>query len=328
MINLIEDKFLLASILQKSVRLGLADTAKETATQLFTIDKSYLMYRSMIIAFEDIGIANPQLIKDITKFKWGVRRFKEMDIDFCTYFQNLSKNMANSQKDRTACDATYLIRLAYNKEDTQMLEHPIISPIYNAWRALGEKRYPLSSLSTGVCVDNLDLFLDMTSHQATFSREEISNMYNTQVDPFFIAIAFLEHSSAVITENTVGEMYHNIPLSALDGHTAIGKMVLRDYARTMKNKFSLSEEGFVELLKMCLFRVEGQVVTPRVDYDKAIEIKKIIQQKELAYKFSHISWRDYIELGKKIKQDLPIINEKRKSKLEYYYKLNSKSLKI
>lgn len=325
MINLIDDKFLLASILQKSIRRGLPESARQTAAQLFTIDKNYLMYRSMIIAFEDIGVANPILIKDITQFKWGVRKFKERQIDFCSYFENLAVQMADSNKDRTACDSTYLIKLAYLHRDAEVLEHPIVSPVYNAWRALGNKRYPLTQENKE---DNLDFFLDMTANQETFSREEISSMYSTQVEPFFIAIPFLEHNCSNLSSNPVGEIYKEVPLSALDGHTSIGKSILRDYARKMKNSFSLDQENLVNLLKMCLFRVEGQVVTPRLDYDKAIYIKKIIQQKELFYKFPHIPWSDYVSLGKELKQDLPLINDLRKKKLDYYYKDNYSSPKI
>lgn len=329
MINGISDKYLLASILQKSIRLGLQETAVDTVEQLYIIDKSYLMYRLMIIAFEDVGIANAQLIKDITRIKWGVRSFQASNINFLDYFKDVAQQLACSNKDRSLCDAVYLVKIAYLNNDFSLLNsNSILSSIYKAWNILGNNRYKLDAVAN-TSSDNLDdflLFVEKNKVNNLFNTEDFKNIYKTQVEPFFLALAFLDSSNAKVIKTNIDKstLLGNIPFSAIDGHTAIGVYTLKQYSQMFKQneKFSLSSDQFLSLLKMCFFRVEGQLVNPRLVYDDALMIKDIIQKKELNYRFAHILWSDYIELGKKIKADLSIINEIRENKINYEFKRN------
>lgn len=324
MVNDISDKYLLASILQKSIRLGLQETTVDTVEQLYTVDKSYLMYRLMIIAFEDVGIANVQLIKDITRIKWGVRIFQENNINFLDYFKDVAQQLASSNKDRSLCDAVYLVKIAYLNNDFSLLNsNPILSCIYKAWNILGNNRYKLDTVAN-TSNDNLDdflLFVEKNKVNNLFTTDDFKNIYKTQVEPFFLALAFLDPSKAKVVKTDIDKstLLGNIPFSAIDGHTAIGVYALKQYSKRFREneRFSLSPEQFLSLLKMCLFRVEGQAVNPRLVYDDALMIKDIIQKKELNYKFTHILWQDYVELGKKIKADLSIINEIRENKINY-----------
>ena len=59
-----EDKWLLVSCLQKSVRKGFVDLAIDYASKLYDLERSYLVYRLSIIAVEDVGLGNLSLVNE------------------------------------------------------------------------------------------------------------------------------------------------------------------------------------------------------------------------------------------------------------------------
>lgn len=326
----INDKYLLASILQKSIRLGLTQSAKEAATALFQIDKNYLMYRMMIIAFEDVGLGNLELMKDITSYRWGVRKFKERNIDFLTYFQDLSEKLCSSLKDRTACDATYLLSLAYGAKDIDNVcqQIPALSEIWKTWSTLGFKRYAINEHKLDT-EDNVEAYIKEVNLITSKDNAYLNDFYSTQVDPFFLSVPILD--KYLLPENTIKSESMadyslnfltdgaTFPLSAVDGHTRLGanciKTFLNKHQKEIYSFFSqsnlISSEDIYLMTKKCLFRVEGQNVNPKLIYPVALEIKDLVQKKECEYFFHQVKWGEYITLGKFLKNHLNEINDLR-----------------
>lgn len=96
------DKWRLASHIQKSVRQGKADHARWGALELSKIDRSYLSYRLSVIAVEDVGAGDPDLIWDIMKDGWGKKVIEEKGgVEFLI---ETAVRYANAVKDRLPCD--------------------------------------------------------------------------------------------------------------------------------------------------------------------------------------------------------------------------------
>ncbi len=330
----IDDKYLLVSILQKSIRLGMTQSAREAATKLFEIDKNYLMYRMMIIAFEDVGLGNFDLMKDITSYKWGVRKFKERNIDFLTYFQELSDKLCASLKDRTACDATYLLSMAYGANDIDNVcrSIPAMGEIWKSWQTLGFKRYPINDRKGEE--DNLEAYIKEIDAITGTNNSYLNDFYSTQVDPFFLSIPILRKylTPTHISESASKADFNlsfltndcDFPLGAVDGHTRIGANCIKTFLNKnqkeimslFKQSHLISSEDLYLLTKKCLFRVEGQNVNPKLLYPLALEIKDLVQKKECEYYFPQVNWLEYIQLGKFLKQHLSEINALRISQLK------------
>ena len=93
------DKWLLASLLQKSIRRGDATYASAAADVLTTIDVTYLARRLPVIAYEDVGIANFPLVDAV--------RHASRDLtngDASARAARIACTLAGSVKSRTACD--------------------------------------------------------------------------------------------------------------------------------------------------------------------------------------------------------------------------------
>ena len=347
-LNNIDDKYLLASILQKSIRLGLTVSSQGAVEQLFKLDKNYLMYRLMIIAFEDVGIANLELMKRITSFKWGVRKFKEKNIDFLTYFNSLSIELAQSAKDRSAADAVYLLSLAHQHNDIKSVcdQNEVLAQIWQSWNILGFQRYSPGALKSEM-PDNLQAY-KLYLAQLFRRREEdflyVDNFYSTQVEPFFLSLPVLgQYTPASVPgeaepqslpyapthltplSDASQQLRTDFPLSAIDGHTRNGSMAIRkfifEHTQELREIFSpttIDNELLYQIVKKCLFRVEGQTVTPQLKYSRAVEIKALCQQKECEYFFPQVSWAQYVNLGKLIKSNLFKLDLYRLETLEGY----------
>lgn len=92
--TLLYDRWLLASLFQKSIRRGLKPGASNCAATLKSVDNSYLKRRLGVVALEDVSIANPEAV---------AAYFAEFDADttitaFCS-----------GPKNRDACDLCWIV---------------------------------------------------------------------------------------------------------------------------------------------------------------------------------------------------------------------------
>ncbi len=95
------NKWLAASCLQKSIRRGLPDTAQSAATALLSLDPDYAFTRLGVIAFEDIGLGNPDLCGAVLLAR---RKAIRNQVDEAQLLHYLVDQCVTSTKDRTATD--------------------------------------------------------------------------------------------------------------------------------------------------------------------------------------------------------------------------------
>ena len=101
------DQWLLASLLQKSIRRGQSDYAAAAAIVLADLVPDYLARRLAVIAYEDVGIAAPSLLlftKQVAASLPFLPPADRRDVS-----ASLADRLANSVKSRAACDIVSLL---------------------------------------------------------------------------------------------------------------------------------------------------------------------------------------------------------------------------
>lgn len=326
------DKFILASCLQKSIRIGYEQAASECAKRLWQIDKSYLMYRLRVIAFEDIALANKDLMSQELVQKWGVREFASKQIDPLAYFSSLSVKMAKSAKDRTSCD---LLFLTANKESLKNYSisaelEKKIQKNQEICLALGSKRFNvLPEISADSKDEKLEdnvkaLQVYCEEHNCCFNDQDIAKFYATQATPFFLsslALGCSDKEEKQISSYTSEEnfSFSQHCLSFIDGHTKDGSTILFKYFKLHESDICAllpisvtSDQHRLRLiLKICLFRLEGQQVNLQLKYPLSQEIQTLAQRIEFELLCPGVSWSNYIKLAKHMKMNMDYINSQR-----------------
>ena len=70
-----EDKWLLASEMQKAVRRGMGDRAQKAAERLYQVDRAYMAYRLGVIVTEDLLAGGGVRAEWFTQNPWGAKHF-------------------------------------------------------------------------------------------------------------------------------------------------------------------------------------------------------------------------------------------------------------
>lgn len=167
-----QDRYILASALQKSIRRGLSGYALQYAAILGQEDYNYLIYRLGIILTEDIGVSNTTLLNEYLNLKISKKSIEaEGGMNF---INNIIQKACISIKDRSSCDLAYfssnitkwsILKPEFQKviqsqpNDRLNLIKSLITQNINPalkvnliWTALGQRKYPNELLS------NLNLF--------------------------------------------------------------------------------------------------------------------------------------------------------------------------
>lgn len=202
------DRYILASSLQKSIRRGLFDYAKVYANLLADNDYNYLIYRLGIILTEDIGVSNTSLLNEYLDLKISKKAIEEKGGK--EFLFSIIEKACLSVKDRSSCDIAYfsshLTDWAIQKPEFQkiirskpddrlsLINEALLTNINPAlkvnliWGALGQRKYPnelLSSLNlfdfpklkNGKNDDSVENFLSILK-TLELSNEEISAVIN------------------------------------------------------------------------------------------------------------------------------------------------------
>lgn len=340
--SLKNNRWLLVSSLQKSVRRGLANEAAILWDVAKELDKFHVMYRASIIAIEDVGLGNPDLVHDFLSTSLKKANLLEKGGD--NYVRQVIIDLANSVKDRTACDATWLAgKLTPPDIDNESLinyykdnQLDIIERSLAGWLLTGTKKIKHGLIHDKDEISNLEDFIKINQDLGLDDKtlEVVKASYGYHKEPHIFAypllsLAFKNEQGRKLGSFTTGDSfgkdfetpiyYHRgipILMSAVDGHTSEGKKVL-EKVRQQKNIQNivngLSEEVQSYLLKHALFKAEGQVVNKRLFYPTASQI----------YKKSQIFFEDgkiIKELTQEVESILPEINNMRENVLNYTFK--------
>jgi hypothetical protein len=112
---LTDDRWLLASNLQKAIRRGLVSTALGTATKLLAINPQYFWRRLMVIAYEDIGYGNIAACHELLKtFR---REALQRDLGPERVGHYFVHALACATKNRSLCDALAMLVFSIRKDD-------------------------------------------------------------------------------------------------------------------------------------------------------------------------------------------------------------------
>lgn len=334
-----DDKWVLVSCLQKSVRKGFDDLAETYAQKLCEIgERSYLAYRLSIMAVEDVGIA---ALDDIIPFL--NTRIKKAEVDKNggeQYLIDVSKKFALAKKDRTACDLVSLstgyqpadLTLAQHKEIFLDKRQHEITRALSGWVVLGGKKHKHELIQTDE--DRLDEFLALNETLLDKSPVKdkilgiLADSYPVHREPHFLVIGLLQS----IYENELGvEMRgyktgdivkRSFPkelledyflIDGVDIHTSQGKTAAYNFVKRPSlmnewfNKNNVQEEDRMNVIKCLNFRAIGQQVNERLFYPTASKVMVDIQKETLnRYVGADVS---FSEASNAFNASLPIWNQ-------------------
>ena len=317
------EKWLIVSCLQKSIRKGFEDIACIYAGQLYELDKNYLIHKMGTILLEDIFLANPQLINDFFLYS-NRKNHKKIEII------NFIKQLCQSVKDRTAYDILEITKI----KNLKTYEFPekvlnsnnsvIIDKFQSAKQILNQLiiKNPLSNESYHI--EKLLNEYEISKNKNII--EIIKNIYVSSKDSNFILLGFIDNLYQEEKNKTMGNVktgdvieYHfkqellnnKWLIDGIDWHTKEGKSAIQDFiAEETELKKYLLTLGIYEnldiVIGLLLFKTIGQEVDKRLFYptavmaaklSKKLEIEKIIGQKNFNQK----------ELFSLFKNDYPIL---------------------
>lgn len=330
-----QNKWLLVSCLQKSVRKGFTDLVEKYTEELFDLDRSYLAYRLSIMAIEDVGIANIPLVKDFLQTE-----IKKSNIDQLggkNYIVGVAKDLSNSIKDRSACDLIGISTMYGEKhyddykkiflDDTQTLVRRVLA----AWEILGAKKMKNPLIENQQ--DNLDYFMDI-NNSITDNKDILEIMrisYKIHNEPHFISLGLLkslydkekEYASKIGKYNIgdyISKDYSKVLIDdkwlfdGIDWHTKEGKaaiyLTIKENTELVKylKEFVIDSESIAAGFGMLLFKKIGQQVNKRLIYKNAIAIFKNAEEITLK-KMLHNEDVDFLLADKLMDEALPILKE-------------------
>lgn len=333
-INAKEDKWLLISCLQKSIRKGFEKLALSYAEQLYEIDENYLIHRLSIIALEDIGLANIELVQhflsnenniDIINERGGKKYILDTIVQFC-----------HSNKDRTVAELTELAKMSppLKITDTLYLENifmdeniALINRVLAGWELLGSQKLKNPLISNEE--EDIENFLEINSKVVNNKAilEILKNAYLMHREPYYISLGLLSnvfdkeknekigrHITGSIIENSFEQKLINNKwlIDGIDWHTKEGKVAIAqfidhnpDIVKELK-KSGADYKNMSTAIGLLMFRADGHYVNKRIVYPSAVITLKITQQKEL----QQIIQKEGVDISHLIKifdDDYPIL---------------------
>ncbi len=330
-----QNKWLLVSCLQKSVRKGFIDLVESYADELYELDKSYLTYRLSIMAIEDVGIANISLMHDFIKTE--IKKSNIEELGGKDYLIKISKELAASVKDRSACDLISISNM-YGEKHYQDYEkillddsETLVRRVLAAWEILGSKKQKNELIENHQ--DDIDNFIRVNSliTQDEKVLETMRIAYKIHNEPHFISLGLLKNlfdkekqSGSKIGKYQIGDYIlkeHPILLinnkwlfDGIDWHTKEGKSAI--YSTIKENlevvkyikQFVIDNESIASGFGMLLFKKIGQQVNKRLIYKNAIAIFKGAEEITLK-KMLYSEKVDFVLADKLMDEALPILKE-------------------
>lgn len=308
-----DDKWVLVSCLQKSVRKGFDDLAGIYAQKLCDLgERSYLAYRLSIMGVEDLGIA---ALDEVTPF--SNTRIKKAEVDKnggVEYLVEVAKNFAREKKDRTACDLVTLSQ-GFIPEEVSLEEHKeiFLNPEYHevtralsGWSVLGAKKHKTELIEPGE--DRLEEFLKLNEKLLSKSPKKdkilsiLEDSYMVHREPHFIVLGLLQSifekeknmimqnykTGDFISRDYVRILAQNYFLvDGVDTHTSQGKTAAYNFLKKPSltvewmDKNSIDYEARFNVVKCLSFRAIGQQVNHRLFYPTAAKVMREIQVETL-----------------------------------------------
>ncbi|MFN7113417.1 MAG: hypothetical protein ACK4PK_03565 [Alphaproteobacteria bacterium] len=278
------DKYVLASGLQKSIRRGEVNRAASFALSLAHADRRMLWRRLLVIVFEDIGIANPELmIQTLAASQSPLERRKAGDVEVAVH---LAKKMAGSVKSRFMTEALSLtdlgqglssLRKSLPKLSNRKLATITLDPAQDAqtrflalWGLAGTKAFP----AKGFKREAGDLIAAAKTLRALPVPEELTEACIAGLKsmpwplvlfaPLAAAVVQTQDCRIKTTQPCSSPEFEGIPMYAIDGlYTRLGQASLRQL-----QKQTPALEGYSPVqMGETLFFIEGEGMNRRLTSD-------------------------------------------------------------
>lgn len=304
-----EEKWLLISCLQKSIRKGFEGLALSYAEKLYDFDPQYLLYQISIIALDDIGLANIMLVKKILSLQNNVDILESLGGE--SFILEIVKELTLSNKDRTIADLTELVKISNSLQisEINILENlfldeskPLVNRILAGWELFGSHRFKNPLLTNEV--QDLENFLDLNEKIIKDKEilEILKNAYLIYREPNYIALGLLSNRFLYEKDKSVGKhktgsivetSYRACLVSnkwladGIDWHTKEGKLAIEQFIGEnslciqLLKKLGVNALDLSNVIGLFMFRYNGQCVNKRMVYPTAVLVSKITQRKEL-----------------------------------------------
>lgn len=300
----LNEKWLLVSCLQKSIRKGFEDIACIYAGQLYELDKNYLIHKLGTVLLEDIFLSDIDLINEFFIYA-NHKNHKKIDII------NFIKRFSQSVKDRTAYDIIEITKIKNVKEyqsPEKILNDKnavIIDKFQSAKQILNDYNVKNPLNSNDYNIEKLLNEFDISSNSKIV--ETIKNIYINNKDSNFLLLGFLEKSyenekNQVLGKFKTGDIIEYNPkeelinnkwlLDGIDWHTKEGKSAIQDFLKEnteLKNYLieikPISE--FDIIIGLLLFKIIGQEVNKRLFYPTAVMASKLSKKLEIEKIIGH-----------------------------------------
>lgn len=288
-----DDKWMLASHLQKAIRRGLAEEAAWAAGHLHSLDRAYLAYRMSVICVEDTAAGDLATTASLLgETPWGAKRFgtKRDEVERQAW-EEAARTLARQRKDRTPCD-WMACRAWLSEFESQEGPWAQLDPIESidqalneklvwwkrglfAWRAAGTDRFPDDALPVVkgewedwvAAVPDADLQTVMMGFGAR----------QREAHPVFLPLAVAARKSdanakqALYIDPNHKVVKNGVWLSAaIDGHTRPGMAAIHHFVRQLPpsalHELSGMKATPVAMTRKLMFWMEGGHINEGWDY--------------------------------------------------------------
>ncbi len=336
--SIINNKWLLVSCLQKSIRRGFEEEAVMLWKHLKDIDRFYTIYRLSIMAIEDVGLGNIDLMYDF--LSTGLKKVNLEQKGGNDYIEYIVKELAKSVKDRSACDISWLASGDNWIDDKNINKYqeiyqdetiPLRKRVLAGWLMVGTKKIKHQIIKDFDEQNHIGEFIELQKYNQVDEKiiKIVEESYPYQKEPHLFALPLLSQKLQQEQNIQIGKSQYKtgdfkehkieknildieglpIILEAIDGHTSEGKKIIQKLIREKDIQDEIKFLDFEEqeyLLKHILFQLEGQVVNKRLIYPTGISVYKEAQN---FYKNPQIN---FIKLSQKIEEKIPYIHQLRK----------------
>lgn len=274
-----QDKWKLASQLQKSIRHGHVDLARSTALALASLDSAYLRYRMCVMSVEDVGASNAFMIIDDMQPGWNAKAVAARGGN--EFLADVAARWAGTVKDRLPCDFLacrhWLAEFEKLHGSWELLAVDRAIELaadasgkwwergLGAWSAAGTVRFPGGDLPEKE--GHWDQWVGFASDFASQECADLMRIGQGQREahPVFLPLAMDPRRHKIAISGNIPALPANGPWlsAALDKHTAEGKRAMRllaaGVASSSPELAAVGQDTLVDLVGRVCFWLEGGV---------------------------------------------------------------------
>lgn len=289
----LNDKWILSSCLQKSVRRSLVDLSILYFRKLKEIDPNYSIIRLLSIAIEDVAIANPNqlisLMEILNEDKYSFKSLHQQK------YEDILIELTSGPKDRTPQELASLAN--YTSLDLCNISNDLIINYYEDLVQLKNSNKDsmnfIAKYITDYDITNMLSLISETSFYKTYLYIAYAQILRQQSEKEQFNLGKYI-TNDVIEINVKNELFDNILISGMDWHTHIGKTLINKFI-DVKCDFNLYvrdkipyKEMVAKIAGTILFIQDGQFCSRRLFYEASYN---------MYHSMSKIHLNEYLEYG-------------------------------